>query len=72
MFNFKNALQQVNWLAVLNNDDANESYELFQSTFLSSFNEHFPLQTKNISSKKLPKTLNHCRDINFNTYKTTS
>ena len=32
----------------MNNDDANESYELFQSTLLSLFNDHFPLQTKNI------------------------
>ena len=51
MLNFKNSSQQLNWQAILNNDDANESYELFQSTFISSFNQHFPLQTKNISSK---------------------
>ena len=48
---FKNSLQQVNWLAVLDNNNAKESYELFQSTFLSHFNEHFPLQTKKISCK---------------------
>ena len=51
MLKFKNELQQLNWLAILNNDDANKWYELFQSTSISFFNEHFPLQTKNISSK---------------------
>ena len=35
----------------MNNDDANESYELFQSTLLSIFNDHFPLQTKNVYDK---------------------
>ena len=35
----------------MNNDDANESYELFQSTLLFLFNNHFPLQTKNIYNK---------------------
>ena len=35
----------------MNNDDANESYELFQSTFLSLFNDHLPLQTKNMYNK---------------------
>ena len=34
----------------MTNDDANESYELFQSTLLSLFNDHFP-QTKNIYNK---------------------
>ena len=37
MLNFKNSLQQLNWLAILNND-SNESFELFQSTLFSSFN----------------------------------
>ena len=32
-------------------DDANESYELFQSTLLSIFNDHFPLKTKNVYNK---------------------
>ena len=36
---------------ILSNDDANESYELFQSTLLSIFNDHFPLQTKNVYNK---------------------
>ena len=31
---------------ILNNDDANETYELFQSILLSIFNDNFPLQTK--------------------------
>ena len=34
LFNFKNSLQYTNWEPILNNHDANESYELFQSTFL--------------------------------------
>ena len=51
MSNFRNSLQYTNWEPILNNDDANESYELFQSTLLSLFNDHFPLQTKNIYNK---------------------
>ena len=35
----------------MNNDDANEFYELFQSTLLSIFNDHFPLQNKNVYNK---------------------
>ena len=35
----------------ITNDDANESYELFQCTLLSIFNDHFPLQTKNVYNK---------------------
>ena len=35
----------------MNNDDSNESYELFRSTLLSIFNDHFPLQTKNVYNK---------------------
>ena len=35
----------------MNNDDANESYELFQSTLPYLFNDDFPLQTKNIYNK---------------------
>ena len=34
LFNFRNSLQYTNWEPILNNDDANESYELFQSAFL--------------------------------------
>ena len=49
--NFRNSLQYANWEPILNNDDANESYELFQITLLSLFNDHFPLQTKDIYSK---------------------
>ena len=41
----------TNWEPILNNDDANESYELFQSTLLSILNDHFPLQTKNVYNK---------------------
>ena len=51
MSNSRNSLQYTNWEPILNNDDANESYELFQSTLLSLFNNHFPLQTKNIYNK---------------------
>ena len=43
--NFRNSLQYTNWELILNNDDANESYELFQSPLLSIFNDDFPLQT---------------------------
>ena len=49
--NFRNSLQYANWEPILNNDEANKSYELFQSTLLSLFNDHFPLQTKNIYNK---------------------
>ena len=38
--------------SILNNDDANEPDELFQSTILSLFNEHFPLQTRNVYNKE--------------------
>ena len=41
--NFRNSPQYTNWEPILNNDDANESYELFQSTLLSIFNDHFLL-----------------------------
>ena len=51
MSNFRNSLQYTNWEPILNNADANESYELFQSTSLSIFNDHFPLQTKNVYNK---------------------
>ena len=46
--NFKNSLQDTNWTPVLINDDAAEAYDLFQSILLTVFNEHFPIQTKNI------------------------
>ena len=49
--NFRNSLQYTHWEPILNNDDANESYELFQSTLLSIFNDHFPLQTKKVYNK---------------------
>ena len=49
MLHFKNSLQQLNWLAVVNNDDANESYEPSQVPLLLPLNDPFPLQTKNIS-----------------------
>ena len=49
--NFRNSLQCTNWEPILNNAEANESYELFQSTSLSNFNDHFPLQTKNVYNK---------------------
>ena len=39
------------WEPILNNDDDNESCELFQSTLLSNCNDHFPLQTKNAYNK---------------------
>ena len=35
----------------MNNDDANESYELLQSSLLSFFNDHIPLQTKKMDNK---------------------
>ena len=37
--------------------DADEAYDLFQSTLLSVFNEHFPIHTKNISSCGKSKAL---------------
>ena len=40
----------MNWNPVLINADADKAYDLFQSTLLTVFNEHFPIQTKNISS----------------------
>ena len=49
--NFRNSLQYTNWEPILNNDDANESCELFQSTLLSLFNYYFTLQTKNVYDK---------------------
>ena len=49
--NFRNSLPYTKWEPILNNEDTNESYELFQSTLLSLFNDHFPLQTKNIYNK---------------------
>ena len=48
--NFKNSLQDIYWNPVLINADADEAYDLFQSTLLSVFNEHFPIHIKNISS----------------------
>ena len=42
-----NTQTEIKW----NSDDAKESYELFQSTLISLFNYHFPLQTKNINNK---------------------
>ena len=59
LFNFRNPLQYTNWEPILNNDNANESYELFQSTLLSIFNDHFPLQTKNVYNKADRKVVNH-------------
>ena len=49
--NFRNSLQYTNWEPILNDDDAKDSYGPFQSTLLSLFNDHFPLQTKNIYNK---------------------
>ena len=49
--NFGNSLQYTNWEPISNNDEANESYQLFQSTLLSLFNDHFPLTTKNTYNK---------------------
>ena len=46
----KNSLQDVNWNPVLLIDDPDKAYDLFLSTLLSVFNEHFPIHTKNISS----------------------
>ena len=39
------------WEPILNNDDANESYELLKSNLLSIFNDLFPLQTKDVYYK---------------------
>ena len=44
-------IQYTNRKPILNNDDANESYKLFQSTLLSLLNDRFPLQTKSIYNK---------------------
>ena len=35
----------------MNNNDANESHEVLESNLLSLFDDHFPLQTKNIDNK---------------------
>ena len=51
MPNFRNSLQYTNLKSILNNDDANESCEIFQSTLQSLFNNHIPLQIKNIYNK---------------------
>ena len=40
----------MNWNPLLINDDADEAYDLFQSTLLSVSNEHFPIHTENVSS----------------------
>ena len=56
--NFKNSLQYANCEPILNNDDTDESYELFQSTLLSLFNDNFPLQTKNTYCI-IKQTINH-------------
>ena len=37
--NFRNSLYYTLWEPILNNDDANESYELFKSTLLSLFKQ---------------------------------
>ena len=41
--NFKNSLQDINWSQVLINDDDDEAYDLFESTLITVFNEHFPI-----------------------------
>ena len=43
-----NSLQDINWNPVLINDAADKANDLLQSTLLTVFNEHFPIQTKNI------------------------
>ena len=48
--NFKNALQDINWNPVLINGDADEAYDLFQSTLLSVLINTSPSTLKNISS----------------------
>ena len=48
--NFKNCLKDINWNPVLINDDADEEYDIFQSTIFIVFNEHFPIPNKIISS----------------------
>ena len=48
---FRNSVQYRNWQPILNIDDTNEPYELFQSTLLSIVTDHFPLQTKSIYNK---------------------
>ena len=52
----ENQWQDINWNPVFINDDADEAYDLFQSTLLSVFNEHFPILTKIFSScgKSIP------------------
>ena len=42
--NIKNSLQDINWHPVLINDEADKAYDLFQSTLLTVFNGHFPIQ----------------------------
>ena len=41
---------QHSCIYLLINDDADEAYDIFQSTLLAVFNKHFHIQTKNISS----------------------
>ena len=41
-------LSDLQTLGFKTHTDVNESYELFQSTLISHFNDHYPLQTKNI------------------------
>ena len=41
--NFKKSFHDINWNPVLIKDDADEAYDLFESTLLAVFNEHFPI-----------------------------
>ena len=44
-------LSDLQTLGFKTHTDVNESYELFQSTLISHFNDHYPLQTENIYNK---------------------
>ena len=58
--NFKNYLQDINFNPVLINDDADGAYNLFQSILLIIFNQHPPMQTKNIYFPIQTKNIYNC------------
>lgn len=48
---FKNALMEVNWVDVVNEDDTNRSYDYFHNIISEIFESKFPLQIKNLRDK---------------------
>jgi len=49
---FKTELAQTNWNDVLNNSYANESYDIFISTFGSLYDNHFPKKKTRINKRR--------------------